>query len=95
MEIKPGRNKLTPLEEWPIKFDCFQHYQIQNVFEMDCKKYDFKDQDSRLETILLESKMKIIFKIYKVLITWFSEGEIVKEYMIKWVINGNKSIEMS
>lgn len=37
---------------------------------------------------------KIISKLYKLLLKWFTKNEAVKEQMIKWAININSEIEM-
>lgn len=93
-ERKAGKRVLLPLEKWPIKVDWFQHCQIKNLFEMDSKKYGFKEQDSNLEGTQLKGENKIVSKIYKLLITWFTEEQVEKESMIKWAVNCNKTIEM-
>lgn len=36
----------------------------------------------------------MIFKIYKLLLKWYSADEYVKEAMIKWSFNTNVEIEM-
>lgn len=60
---------------------------------MDNNKYGFKDKNSDLEDIILKNT-KLISKIYKLLLKWFIEEEIVKMNMIKWAINFNKEITM-
>lgn len=90
-ERKAGKRMLLPLEQWPSKVDWFRNYQIKKKLKWIAKNIGLKKQDSSLESILLKGENKIVSKIYKLLITWFTKEEVVKEVMIKWTINYNKT----
>lgn len=82
-------------EELPDEINWFQYYQILSIFENDKKKYGFKRKNSQLEEIILKNEEKLISKIYKQLITWHSEEELVKNSMIKWATNFNRPVMLS
>lgn len=42
----------------------------------------------------MEDTSKLISKIYKLLLKWYTADEYVKEFMIKWALNVNTEIEM-
>lgn len=49
---------------------------------------------TELESILIGDPSKMISKIYKLLIKWYTADEQVKEFMITWLLNANVEIEM-
>lgn len=81
------------MEDIPIKINRFQYHQILKIFE-DKKNYGFKDKNSPLEKIILENENELISKIYKVLMTWLAEDELVKGSMIKWATNFERNVEI-
>lgn len=70
-------------EELPMKVTWFQYEQLKSLFEDDKNNYGFTETNPKLEEILLGSESKTISKIYKQLLTWCTEDEVVKNTMIK------------
>lgn len=89
--MKGSTIKIKDREDIHEKLNWFQYNQILSFFEADKKKYGFKDNDSKLEEIILNNESKFISKIYKQLMGRFTEEETVKIPMT----NLNKSIQMS
>lgn len=71
-----GGTKLKNQEDLPMKLDWFQYKQLKNYYEFDKNKFGFKEKNS--EEILLKNDTKLISKVYKLLLKWFTEEEMVK-----------------
>lgn len=80
--------------EMEFKYDWWSYQQIKDLFMEDKKECDFREQLTDLETILVGDDIKVISKIYKTLLRWFTMDEQVKEQMIKWALSVNSEIEM-
>lgn len=90
-----GNYELKQLQDLSIPIDWFQYMQIKNLYEKDKKNYGFRGKYSSLEEIIIENQPKSISKIYKLLLSWFTEDEVVKHSMVKWAKNCSRSIDMS
>lgn len=84
--------KLKEEENISVKIGWWRYNQIKDLFCMDKRTYGFRKEDSELEKVLTGGKEKVISKIYKVLLGWYTEDETVKVQMISWAENFNKNI---
>uniref|UniRef100_A0A803SQ31 Reverse transcriptase zinc-binding domain-containing protein n=1 Tax=Anolis carolinensis TaxID=28377 RepID=A0A803SQ31_ANOCA len=74
------------------KISWLQYYQLQEYFNKD-KKVGFATEISYWDVIIKEKK-KVVTKIYKTLLEWSTETEVVKQYMINWARNIGRSITL-
>lgn len=81
-------------EELPYKYNWLEYLQIKNLFKKDKKEKGLRLMLWDTEQIMLETDKKLITKLYKKLLEWFLAAEYVKEYMTKWSVNFNRTIEM-
>ncbi|CAI5777053.1 Hypothetical predicted protein [Podarcis lilfordi] len=84
LEQEGDKLKLQSFEKLKDKArDWLHYYQIMEAYNLD-KKVGFQVEKSKLETELLESKTKILSKMYNLLLKWNTQDETVKSAMIKW-----------
>lgn len=62
------------------------------MFNADKSKCGFKKDNTELEIVLLGRKEKIISKLYKILLGWFTKEETVKTQMFRWAEDFKKNI---
>lgn len=88
--------ELTYWKETEIKLKeekgWWRYSQIKYLFYTDKRTYGFRKEDSELEKVLTGGKEKVISKIYKVLLGWYTEDETVKVQVISWAENFKKNI---
>lgn len=82
-EDKKGQTTIRTEEELNYKYDWWLYLQIKDLFQKDLRISDFREQMTELETLLMGEPTKIVSKIYKLLLKWYTEDEFVKEQMIK------------
>uniref|UniRef100_A0A803TZS1 Reverse transcriptase domain-containing protein n=1 Tax=Anolis carolinensis TaxID=28377 RepID=A0A803TZS1_ANOCA len=70
-----------------------QYIQLKEYYTKD-KKLGFEDQEGYWEMIMKLEK-KVISKIYKKLLEWETETDLIKECMSKWAKNLGKSIQLA
>uniref|UniRef100_A0A670ITK0 Reverse transcriptase domain-containing protein n=1 Tax=Podarcis muralis TaxID=64176 RepID=A0A670ITK0_PODMU len=85
--------RLRPYEE--IK-GCLtgwlQYHQINAKWTED-KKIGMNEKKSKFQIEIIESKSKILSKMYKILLEWETKDEEIKEVMVKWAMDLGHNIE--
>lgn len=81
-------------QELKHKFNWWAYLQISDLFKNDKAKFGFMKRKKDLEIILLDESSKIILKLYKLILEWYTADKLVKEQMIKWSLNTNTEITM-
>lgn len=87
-EVKLKTEELKDVYNW------WEYFQINSLFKSDKKNYGFRKERTELETILMGDTCKMISKIYKSLLKWYTADEYVKEFMLTWSLNANVEIQM-
>lgn len=77
-----------------FQYGWFQYRQIKDLFNHD-KNFGFRENIVDLENYWLGDGVKLISKIYKMLLKWYTEDEMVKDQMVRWAINFDKETDMS
>lgn len=85
-------NEMKPEYEVPDKLGWWRYNQLKDLFNTDKTKYGFRKNNTELEEILLGEKKKIISKLYKCLLRWYTEDETIKTQMVQWAQNFNNHI---
>lgn len=67
-----------------VKLGWQRYNQIKTLFNKDKRSYGFKKANSELEKVLLEEKTKLTSKLYKILLSWYTEDEAIKVQIIRW-----------
>lgn len=76
------------------EIDWWAYTQIQSKYKEHTKTYEIQREKQELNKIILESEEKLISKIYKFLLQYKMEEEIVTNTMIKWAQNFNYTIDL-
>lgn len=93
MDNEERRLKLQNRKVFNIEW--FTYSQITSCFKYDKQKHGFTEEKSKWETVLLEGKEKLISKIYRILLEWFTEQEVINIQMVKWSVNFQHEIPLS
>uniref|UniRef100_A0A803SSM5 Reverse transcriptase domain-containing protein n=1 Tax=Anolis carolinensis TaxID=28377 RepID=A0A803SSM5_ANOCA len=86
---------LKTQQEIKIKYpniSWLQYGQLKDLFKKD-KTMGFMENNNRWDRIF-NTERKTISKIYKILLEWDTETEIIKDCMIKWARNIGRSIQL-
>lgn len=94
IKLEGRKVMLKDEEELESTYNWWSYLQIKNLFNMDKKDFGFRENNTDMENILLEGEGKIISKLYKLLLEWYTADERVKEQMVKWALNTNTEIAM-
>uniref|UniRef100_A0A670JS00 Reverse transcriptase domain-containing protein n=1 Tax=Podarcis muralis TaxID=64176 RepID=A0A670JS00_PODMU len=80
-----GKWKMKPYEQ--VKehvYDWLHYFQINEIFRKDCKEFGYADKDSKFQMEIINNNVKIISKMYRMLLEWNLKDEEVKSVMIHW-----------
>uniref|UniRef100_A0A670HNW0 Reverse transcriptase domain-containing protein n=1 Tax=Podarcis muralis TaxID=64176 RepID=A0A670HNW0_PODMU len=89
-----GKWKMKPYEQ--VKeyvYDWLQYLQIKEMFRKDSKELGYADKDSTFQREIIENDVKIISKMYKILLDWNLKDEEVKSVMIRWAMDLGHNIQ--
>uniref|UniRef100_A0A670J1I6 Reverse transcriptase domain-containing protein n=1 Tax=Podarcis muralis TaxID=64176 RepID=A0A670J1I6_PODMU len=89
-----GKWKMKPYEQ--VKeyvYDWLQYFQINEMFKKDSKELGYADQDSIFQREIIDNDVKIISKMYKILLDWNLKDEEVKSVMIQWARDVGHNIQ--
>ncbi|CAI5775440.1 Hypothetical predicted protein [Podarcis lilfordi] len=79
--------KIRPYEELKDKLTGWLQYHQINALWKEDKKTGMNEKKSRFQVEIIESKTKLLSKMYNLLLEWDTKDEEVKEVMIKWAID--------
>uniref|UniRef100_A0A670IED3 Reverse transcriptase domain-containing protein n=1 Tax=Podarcis muralis TaxID=64176 RepID=A0A670IED3_PODMU len=89
-----GKWKLKPYEQ--VKehvYDWLHYFQVNEMFRKDIKEKGYADKDSKFQMEIINNDVKIISKMYRMLLDWNLGDEEVKSVMTRWAIDVGHNIQ--
>lgn len=75
----------------------FLYRQLKSCFELDRSKFSFKETKAEIEIVLINKERQLISNLYKILLRWSTEQEVVKNQMTKFwpqCLNGQLGVSL-
>uniref|UniRef100_A0A670HVE9 Reverse transcriptase domain-containing protein n=1 Tax=Podarcis muralis TaxID=64176 RepID=A0A670HVE9_PODMU len=85
--------KLKPFEELKERLKSWLQYHQINALWTEDKKLGMNEKKSKFQIEIIESKSKLLSKMYNILLERDTKDEVIKEVMVKWATDLGHNIE--
>uniref|UniRef100_A0A670JBZ4 Reverse transcriptase domain-containing protein n=1 Tax=Podarcis muralis TaxID=64176 RepID=A0A670JBZ4_PODMU len=90
-----GKWKMKPYDQVKLyMYDWLHYLQVNERFKKDLKERGYMDKESRFQKEIINNENKILSKMYKILLEWYTMDEEVKSVMVLWGKDFGYSVQL-